>query len=286
MTRILLVIYSILEISGSGGWSTENMRLSAPEPTVNISERGSYAYGVHLGYALQFHPHVGLGIGVDLSRYGSATQISGDRHWTNVTDTEGERYNHRMHIYSLNDKMQQLYVNIPLSLRLIFPLQRVSLEGQIGAKAGMAVKSSADFQGDVAHFGLYPQWGDLEIGQVPNHGFYRTEDIAGTYEWSNSWQVFVFAKFGVLIPLTQTLQLTAHIGADYGLLATEAGIGNDDLGCNNNHDAAHGFMPAYKGIVATNLTNGTMHPLSLTGEIGLRVVLEHRKKYPCKCRLW
>lgn len=267
----------------------ENLSLKTPEPTVKIAEPGSYSYGIHLGYAVQFHRNVGLGLGVDLARYGTGTRITGDRYWMGVTDTEGEVYNHRMHIYSLRDQMQQIYLNIPLSLRLIVPLRGVSLEGQIGGKVGIPIWSTMAFRGDVEHYGLYPQWGELELGQVPNHGFYRDCSIAGAKVMPKQMKVFVFAKLGAVVPLTNILELTAHVGVDYGVWSMDDGtwkMGNGELGCNNNRDKAHGFMPAYSGIMNTNLCDGKMHPLAVNGEIGLRLKFAHKHKYPCKCARW
>lgn len=269
----------------------ENLSLKTPEPTVKVAEPGSYSYGVHIGYAVQFHRNVGLGLGVDLARYGTGTRITGDRYWMGVTDTEGEVYNHRMHIYSLRDQMQQIYLNIPLSLRLIVPLRGVSLEGQIGGKLGVPLWTSFAYQGDVEHFGQYPQWGEMELSQVPNHGFYRTNKIAGANILPNQLTVFVFGKLGVVVPLTKILELTAHVGVDYGVWSTEMGnrapeTGNGELGCNNDKDPAHKFMPAYSGIMNTNICDGKMHPLAVNGEIGLRLKFAHKRKYACKCARW
>lgn len=286
MPHILLVIYSIFELSGLGGWSTNRVAPSSPEPSVAVTERGSYAYGVHVGYALQFHRNVGLGIGVDLARYGSSTRITGDRYWDNVIDSEGELYNHRMHIYSIDDRMQQLYVNIPVALRFIIPMGKSAFEAQVGAKVGLPMSASAKYEGDVEHYGFYPQWGDMEFSQVPNHGFYRDQTIAGSYALPKPLQAFAFVKAGVVVPLTYRLQLSAHVGVDYGLLTANARTGEAELGANNNGDNAHSFMPAYAGIMSTTMTSGNLHPMSLTGEIGLRVVIEHTQKYPCRCYLW
>lgn len=285
MTRILLVIYSILELSGLGGWSTQNTKPVSPDPAIRVSERGSYAYGVHVGYALQFHRNVGIGIGVDLARYGSSTLITGDKIWNGVTDTDGESYNHRLHLYSLTDQMQQVYVNVPVALRFIIPMGRTAIEAQVGAKVGLPLSSTASYKGDVEHYGMYPQWGDMELSQVPNHGFYRDNTIQGTYALNKRLQAFAFAKIGVIVPLTYRLQLSAHVGVDYGLLTNTADQGNTELGCNNGN-AAHSFMPKYNGILATNITKGNTHPMSVTGEIGLRLVLEHTKNYPCRCYMW
>lgn len=283
MTNILLVIYSIFELSGLGGWSTENVSPKSSEPSLSLREHGSYTYGAHVGYVLQFHPNVGIGIGADFQRYGTSTRMVGDAYWMSVYDTEGQLYNHRLHVYSLRDDIQQLYVNVPLSLRFFVPMDNVSLEFQVGAKFGLPVSSTGKYKGDVEHMGQYPQWGDLELNQVPNHGFYRDQTIADNYSLSKPIQAFAFAKVGLLVPLTDRLQLTVHVGADYGLLNSKPETDNAQFGANNNGDQAHYFMPAYSGILSTPMTSGKMHPMSVTGEIGLRFVINHRKSYPCMC---
>lgn len=254
------------------------------EPQLSVKESGSYAYGVHVGYAVQFHRNVGLGVGLDFSRYGSATSIQGDKMWMGVYDTEGEKYNHLLRIYSLTDQMQQYYLNIPLSLRFTIPMGRTAFELQLGAKAGLPISSSATYQGDVEHIGDYSPWGMI-VSNVPNHGFYRTQDVVGRYAMPKGLQVFAFAKLGLLIPLPRHLQLTAHVGVDYGVLSSPVYSENSELGCSTG-DVAHTFMPGYKGIFATHLADGTTHPLSLTAELGLRIVIEHVSRYDCRCYMW
>ena len=101
---------SFFEVSVGGGWSSLGYGLTnATQPGLTMSQGGSYGLGAHVGYGLQFNKYVGLGVGVDLSRYGANAKMNGVAEWQGVRDTDGELYNHLTTVHKWSDQ-QELYM--------------------------------------------------------------------------------------------------------------------------------------------------------------------------------
>lgn len=281
-------MHSALEISVGGGWSTLGYKVQPNQAEVKGTNKGSWGAQAHVGYALFFTPNVGVGIGANFSHYGANASLSGTARWNDVTDTEGEQYNHLTIIHSLHDKQDVYLVEIPLTLYLDFPISyRLHLNMEAGAKYGIPILQNASFNADVEHQGNYGIWG-LNIYDVPNHGFYRERDFHNNYSIAVKNQVSVFLKIGLAYEISKKVQFFANIYGDYGLTNTiaageaELGFQNDRLGM----ASAHSFMPEYNGIIATNNISVKSHPIQVGLELGLRFIFPHKKKYPCRCMLF
>lgn len=260
-------------------------------PGLNLRQSGSYGYGAHVGFGLQFTKHIGVGIGADFSRYGASARISGEAAWLGVRDTEGELYDHIVTVNRWTDKQEIYMLEIPLSLYLRFPIaQDVRLYGQIGAKACLPMISKAGFSGSLSHKGFYEPW-MLTISEVPNHGFY-TSTMDRNYDLkTNKFTIAAFLKIGIEAPVDE-LRHVWLFGAIYGTmhfmpaidLSPDAAIGwkNDIQG--DAMRQAHYFMSDYTSILNTNLVSGHAWPLAVGAEIGIRIRIPHPKQYRRSCR--
>ena len=278
-------MHSALEISVGGGWSTLGYKVLPKQAEVQGTNSGSWGAQAHVGYALFFTPNIGLGVGANFSHYGANASLSGVAQWKDVTDTEGERYNHLTFIHSLKDKQDIYLVEIPLTFYLVYPLTyHLSLNVEIGAKYGIPILSSASYQADVEHQGDYGIWG-LNLQNVPGHGFYREQNFHQDYSVAIKNQVSAFLKLGISYEIGQDIHFFANIYGDYGLTSalfagqTELGFQNDRAGM----EAAHSFMPAYNGIITTNNISAKSHLTQVGLEVGIRFVFPHKVSYPCRC---
>ena len=279
--------HSALEISVGGGWSTLGYKVQPHQADVKGTNKGSWGAQAHVGYALFFTPNVGLGVGANFSHYGANASLSGIAQWNDVTDTEGERYNHLTIIHSLNDKQDVYLVEIPITLYLSFPItDRLHVNLEAGAKYGIPILKNASFHADVEHQGNYGIWG-LNIYDVPNHGFYRERDFNNTYSIAVKDQLSVFLKLGLAYDINRKMQFFANIYGDYGFKNIVT-AGNTELGFKNDRAgmaSAHSFMPDYNGIIATNNISSKSHPLQIGLEVGLRFIFPHKRVYSCRCML-
>ena len=280
-------VNSFLEFSAGAGWSTLTYRYSPSIATLNATQTGSYNFTFHAGYGLLFNSNVGLGIGVDVSRYGAATRLSGDAFWNDVTDTDGERYNHYTHINKWNDSQELLYAEVPLTLYFFAPTQSsVWVSGEIGIKYGFPFKRRTAYSGSVTHRGLYPDWG-MTAENMPNHGF-TERSLSDKQVMGMQHQLFAFAKLGVMMPIGRQTYFFTHLYAACGMMnAVGKNGGKTDIGFRDESaesEQFYSFMPAYTSIINSSMTTGKFLPLSVGLEVGIRIRFSSSSaKYPCRC---
>jgi hypothetical protein len=281
-------MHSAIELSVGGGWSTLGYKVQPLQPLVSGNNSGTWGLQAHIGYAFFFTPNVGLGIGADFSHYGAQATLNGTARWEDVTDTEGEHYNHLALIHSLRDKQEIFFVEIPVTFYFAYPVTySLDFNMQLGAKYGIPLLSKASFQADIEHQGDYGIWG-LNLHDVPGHGFYRENDFHGDYQVAAQSQISVFLKLGLDYAVRTNIHLFGNIYGVYGLMnalksgQTELGFQNDRQGM----QTTHAFMAAYDGITATNNISAQSHPIQVGLELGVRFVFPHKKSYPCRCKIY
>lgn len=292
-TSSMYGLSSFVELSFGAGWSTLGYGLSNENyPGLSVRQPGSYGFGAHVGYGLQFTKHVGLGIGVNLTRYGSNARISGEMVWQGVKDTDGELYDHHTVVTNWSDNQEIYMLEIPLSLYLRFSvLQDVHIYGQIGAKACIPLMNSGHYSGSLSHEGFYEPW-MMTISDIPHHGFYSSS-MDGGYGLQTKITVAAILKMGIEAPVDQLRNVWLY-GAIYGTFhfmpaitpatdAAELGWRNDTQ--DETMQQAHYFMSDYSPILQTNLITGRMNPIAVGAEIGVRFRIPHDKRNhgPCRC---
>lgn len=282
---------SFIEISGGGGWSSLGYGLTnQTQPGLNVRQNGSYGFGAHVGYGLQFNKYIGLGIGVDFSRYGATGKISGQAEWQGVQDTDGELYDHITTVHRWTDKQELYMLEIPLSLYLRFPVATdVRIYGQIGAKVCLPMMNHAQYSGSLSHQGFYEPW-MMTLSNVPNHGFYNSE-MTGQYVLQTRFTVAAFVKIGIEAPVDE-LRHVWLFGAIYGTMHFMPVIETADppsaIGWRNDAQGdemrkAHYFMSDYAPIYNTALLSGSPKPIAVGAEIGVRFRIPHPKRYRSHC---
>ncbi len=276
---------SFVEFSAGGGWSTLTYSLNPSVATLQASDAGAFNMNLHVGYGLLFNSHIGFGFGVDISRYGANTRLQGDMIWNDVTDTDGERYNHITHINHWNDKQELYYVEVPLALYLMIPVSSVRLSAQVGVKYAFPFIRRSSFYGNVTHSGQYPDWG-LTATDMPNHGFYTT-DLEGKNGIGLQHQLFAFAKVGVMVSVSSRTMFFSHLYANCGMRSALGKTSHShDFGLRDNSDEAaqvHYFMEPASSLLETEIPTGKFLPVSVGLEVGFRIRLSQGQRYPCRC---
>lgn len=278
---------SFFELSVDGGWSSIGYSLNSPQPTLTASQRGSYLYGAHLAYGLKLNRHFGLSLGADVHRYGGTAALDGALIWNKVKDTDGELYNHITKVYSLQDKQEAIFIEVPLALNFYVPLQEdLNLHFQLGARYAMPIASSASYKGDLEHIGDYSPWNLTLQQNVPGHGFYREPAFSGSYKMQVKSEVFAFAKVGLDKAFSQHVEGFVNATFNYGVLGAVRTGGTTDLGFRNDRPdqhTNHHFMSDYHGLLQTNVASSSARPLSVGVELGIRFLIPHKPQKICFC---
>ena len=283
---------SFFELSAGGGWSSLGYGLTtATQPGLHAVQKGSYGFNAHIGYGLQFTRHIGVGIGVDLARYGANARLDGQALWQEVVDTEGEAYNHITAVSGWSDRQELYMIEIPLALYLRFPVATdVRLYGAVGVKACIPLMKKASYSGMIRHEGFYEPW-MLTIRDVPNHGFY-TATMDGRYDLQTAkYTIGAFIKFGVEAPVDELrhVWLFGAVTASMQFMDAIKVSPASPIGWQNDTPAeemrqAHYFMSDYSSILYTSLLSGRIWPIAVGAEIGVRFRIPHAKRYHSHCR--
>ena len=279
------------DVAVGGGYSSLGS-LSSNLSSFSVSPAASYGLNAHVGANIFFCEYVGLGIGADVARYGGAVCLNGKQSWPNVTDTDGENYTHHLSIEGWKERVALTYVAPGASLLFAAPVGPIHLSAAVGAEYGFYLGGSYDGGGSLTHSGFYAPW-NLTREDLPDHGFYtetRFHPKGKTIDCAPD--LFVTARLGVLIPLIEHLDLTAHVMAKYGLLGQTAVGGHNSVGFRDDREGmadAHYFMTDYQSLLTTPIVSGDVHPLLIGAEIGLRYTIPfkpYQKKSRHKCMCW
>ena len=283
---------SFFELSVGGGWSSMGYRMSNElQPGLTARQNGSYGFNAHIGYGFQFNRYVGVGIGADLSRYGSTATLNGNAVWQGVSDTDGELYDHITAVSNWKDVQEVYMVEVPLALYLRFPIATdVRLFAEVGAKLCLPIMSKGAYSGNLQHTGFYEPW-MLTLSEVPSHGFYSSVMLSDYDLRTNKMTVAGFVKIGVEGPVDK-LRHVWIFGAIYGTMHFMPAVDTDHAAVlgwrNDTHKpeqlAAHAFMNDYNPIYMTDITRGNVNPLAVGAEIGVRFRFSHFKQHKgCMC---
>lgn len=226
-------------------------------------------------YTYFFTPEWGLGVGVDLSTYGSRGKLNTMLQWDGQTDTDGEYYNHRAVTHDWKEDQRTYMLSIPLTAQYQHRFNdKVGIFAALGGFVGFPLISNYHLvSGSLEHRGYYPQW-NLELYDLSNHDFY-TEYIGESFSKESHKlslkQIAAGVKLdlGVIIPLNNKLDLFAGV---YGsvicndLQSEQHKLGWQQTGFTDYRQ--HDFMPTYEGI-ANSIHTNAIRPWSVGIKVGI-----------------
>lgn len=246
----------------------------------------------NIGYTYFFVPTVGIGTGAHISHYGSVAKLTGEfgktiDAWNGITDSDGEKYDHRVRMQNWKERQVIYMVEIPLALHFQQNWgYRTGLYAQVGAKFGLPVYS--DYKvigGSMRHIGEYNYttkdvlgvYEDLyEFGFEDNQG--QTAAVKGIPTKDNRqfrYNIAAFFEIGALFQVSQRVDLFLGIYANYGFnnIDPYQDDTRQDIGFKN---ALHPFMNEYQGVLATKQVqgkgiNGGINALSAGVKFGINV---------------
>lgn len=275
---------SSFELSVGAGYGTLGYGTQDAQ-TLSAKNVGSWSATAHVGYNYFFVEWVGIGIGVDYTRYGSVMQLDGTMQWNGVGDTDGEKYQHTLSLSPWKETQQVGYLEPSVAIKLSIPAGSIYVIGEVGGKYGLALHSEYTGSGTLTHTGYYKPW-DLTLENIDAHGFYTTKDYhpKGALDKPDG-KFSIYGKVGVLIPLIEHLDLMAQVYGQYAL--TGSAVGGDIMpGYLHDMDGmeeAHYFMSDYSSWTKSPLVTGTIKPWVVGLEVGIRYTIPHVKNKHCVC---
>lgn len=266
------------------GYKTQN-----PTANLNAQTIGGFGFDARLALDFFFNEYFGIGVGADISRYAGGAKLNGQLVWDDVTDTDGERYQHTLALKDWKETQQLTYIEPEVMFWGAIPVGEAHVSLGVGVKYSQAFSAGYKGSGELTHTGYYDMWG-LTLSGVDAHGFYTQMDYKPSGALSaRPSNLFVVGKVGVLLPLTTGLDLQIHAAGAFCVLKADAVGGNAPLGFKGDRpgmDKAHYFMEDYQSLTATAALVGNYKPLQVGLEVGLRYTIpfhKGKKGGPCNC---
>ncbi len=259
---------------------------------------GFFSGRAQLQYAYFFHQHWGVGAGLWFENLSSTASLANGKEYTDFfygdrIDTDGEpHYNHTARIYAWKERATLYNLAIPVSLQTQWWKEdgEVGIFGALGVAPAFAIAQNYRLvEGDVEHYGEYPNWG-LKLDGMADHEYARNTDDPSLYtgkptakgKMNVKMMATVFADLGVLINLNRQLDMMVGLYGHFtpNNVVTET-ITSKYLPEGADESAApfgwadgqrvgpETFMDEYKGLYATNLRVGKTYPWAVGVKVGI-----------------
>jgi OmpA-OmpF porin, OOP family len=203
--KTCLSINGIYGISGLYG--TINDGEIKPSQGIQVSLEGSYF----------FFPFVAIGIGAGYADYASTLKADNYSSSLSTVDEEGDNLEYRIKASNLSEQEKISAFEVPLFLTFR-PIRstKFHFETNLGVKASIPLSSSYAYSSGVITTTGYYQKYNVELTDMPNHGFQTTDATGLTGKLPTKTTFSAFARFGFVIPMGK---LSLHLGVygSYGL---------------------------------------------------------------------
>lgn len=259
---------------------------------------GFFSGRLQAQYAYFFHEHWGVGAGLWFENLSSTASLANGKAYTDFyykdrIDTDGEpHYNHTARIYAWRERASIYNIGIPISLQTQWwnEAGEVGIFGALGIAPAFAVAQRYRLvEGDVEHYGEYPNW-ELTLDGMADHEYARNTDNPALYTGKPTAQgkmnvkpmATLFAEVGALVNLTRELDMMIGLYGHYTpnnvvtetlqsqYMPTDADEKAAPFGwADGQRVGPETFMDEYKGLYATNLREGATRPWAVGVKVGL-----------------
>lgn len=175
--------------------------------------------GIGLGYTHYFNNHWGILTGVE-ARYNSNTFELDDNmeFLSNEIDDQGSAFEYRVRTSGYEEDQKFYSFGIPLMLQYRSSIsEKIGFYIGLGGKVLFSQKLDSDASSStMALSGYYPDL-NLEIDDLPTHGFGTINNWEGDSKVSLKTSILLSAEGGLTFKLNDNLKLYTGIYADYGL---------------------------------------------------------------------
>ena len=216
-------------------------------------------------YIYYFTPTLGLGTGLGLSYYGNVAAVSGPLLYEGLTDYQGQTFTHRIDLNRWREMQHLVTLELPVAFHYKYKPYDKGWFTSVALKLSVPLaKNYVNTSGDIVNSAYYPLW-DLQLRDLP--GRFETVPFSGSYG-DNIPALAPLAcvgyfEIGGLWQLTKRTDLRVSAFADICMtnLYTKRNAERTRLGFAGMGNSAHDYMPAYDGLIGTDLVRG-LHPWS------------------------
>ena len=234
------------------------------------------AFSVGLGYTYFFHRSVGLQLGLHFTRVASDARMTTPLAWNNLTDYQGDTYDHHLTFNGWKERQQSYLLEVPLGLRFRYRKDgsRAGLHAAFGAKLAIPMLSNYSTSGSVTNTAWYEQW-KLELNDLPGRFETETFDPKQHHDLDQrlmKWNAEVYGELGLSVRLNVRADLLIAAYGQY--MCTNFSSPPADqrtaLGFASSANNAYAFMPAYTGLIGTDRI-GVIRPWMAGLKLGLSI---------------
>ncbi len=176
--------------------------------------------GIGIGYTHFLNEHWGILTGVEARLNRNTFSLDNNNQFTTYEiDDQGSAFEYRVSAAGYEEDQKFYSFSIPLMLqyRIMFS-DRTGIYIGLGGKVLFTGKQDIDASaGTLALSGYYPDL-NLEIDDLPAHGFGTVNNWEGDSEVSLKTSVLLSAEGGLVFKLKERLNLYTGIYVDYGLM--------------------------------------------------------------------
>lgn len=171
------------------------------------------------GYTWFINNKWGLSTGMELGYYHTkASLTNGEVFTSNITDTDGEGFEHRVQTKGYHEQQKLYALNIPLLVQFhIPPAKNTQWYAKGGLKISIPVSAAYAVQADELTAAAYYPNLNLEITDLPAHGFGSQANWKGSGHYSFNPSVSLVAETGARFRTGNTRLLYAGAFIEYGL---------------------------------------------------------------------
>lgn len=200
-----------LEIGGGYGLSGFSGKIENGNITPGMG------YQLSLNGKYFFTSNIGVGIGAGYSAYSSKAELTTYSGTITSVDDENENFEYRITASGVKEEQKLTALEIPVFLAYRKSLsEKLGLLGNVGLKFSFPL--SATYQstgGTLETRGYYPAY-NVELYNMPNHGFGKVENINYSGDLSAQMAYSLFANAGITIPVGK-MGIDVGIYGSYGL---------------------------------------------------------------------
>lgn len=254
-------------------------------------------FGASIGVEYYFNYYLGIATGVNLSIFNTKSFFEDEKFFfPGLQDKEKDSCDITVRLRNWTESQKTYFLDIPLLLKFQYKWGKKERHGfylGAGIKLQLPISSStyeipnSDYdklKGKVSVYAHYPKLG-LTLGEegfgieLPWIGYGSTENILWKGKNQLKMGCAIVGEAGFLIGLSNRVDLTLGVSADYGFvnIKKNTGVLLEVTKDRTAQDGKVGEIVGYNGILNSNRTDKIL-PVSVRGTIGLKIKLGKLKE--------
>lgn len=201
-----------ISIYFSGGMSGKKYSFEKGEANLKLGG------AIGIGYAYELNFNWSILSGVEIAVYGNKVTLNNNYNYANyLIDDQGSAFEYRLRIARYSEVSSFKSVNIPLMIQFHPENFKIPMYVNFGGKLHFPIKQTIESTAEnIQLSGYYPNF-DLEITNLPKHGFGAINALNNTVINELKTAVSLSVEIGAILKVEERNQLYAGFYLDYGI---------------------------------------------------------------------